>query len=703
MLHMIKRIAWLLCIFMVACSTSTPIPSTPTLASTPTPPPPDATAATFLSAWEQADYATMFELLTTAAQAGLTPDTFANRYRAAQTTATVNFVRAEARSALRQGNITHVGYHIEWDTTLFGTLLADDEMVLTLEDNQWRVSWNDGLIWPDLEGGNLFQIQYEIPHRANIYDRDGSGLAIDGKVVTIGVVPGEIQDEAALLAGLSPLVSLTPDEIRAKYAAAQPTWYVPIADVPFDVSQANQAVLQLPGISLRENALRIYPKGIAAHTIGYMSLISPEDLQDWKARGYRGDEWVGASGLEQWGEPYLAGTHGGTLSIITPKGDVVRTVADKPAVPSRSIYTTINSALQEATDSILFSHKGAIVALDPRNGQVLAMSSYPSFNPNALISPYVTDVPTETSFLNRATQGAYPPGSSFKPVTMAAGLEEGGYKPTSSFFDPGYWDGLGAAYRKVCWLPTGHGNIDLQTGLSASCDVVFYTVGKKLDDIDSNILPRFARGFGLGATTGITGVAEVPGLIPDPTWKLQSQDETWLPGDTVNMAIGQGYVQVTPLQLADMYAAIANGGTLYRPEIIQKIGSANEPPEEVWQPDVIGHLPVSQENLKAIQDGLHGVIVSPRGTAGFVFKGFPYSVAGKTGTAETGGPNDISPAWFVAYAPFEDPQIVVVVFLENGGQGSYNAAPLARQVLETWFNLPLTPPPVAPPPGPPDR
>ncbi len=644
----------------------------------------------------------MFNLITASTQAGLTPDTLANRYRAAQTTATVKFVRAQLRSMLRDNEVLHANYHVEWDTALFGTLTAENEMTMTLESNQWRIGWNDGLIWPGLQNGGAFQIEYQIPRRNNIYDSDGRVLAKDDKIVTIGIVPGQIADETQLLEGLSPIVNLTPDEIKAKYASAQPTWFVPIADVSFDVSQQNDEFLKSPGIDRRENSLRVYA-GIAPHAVGYVSLISPENLEEWKARGYRGDEWVGASGLEAWGEPILAGTHGGRLSLVDAQGREIAVVAEKQATPTRGVYTTINRQLQQATDQILGARKGAIVVLDPKTGHVLAMSSYPSFNPNALISPYATNVPTETSFLNRATQGAYPPGSTFKPITMGAGMEEGGYVATSPFYDPGYWDGYGAAFRKVCWLPTGHGNIDLQTGLSASCDVVFYTVGKTLQEKDQNILPRFAKGFGLGHTTGITGVVEIDGTIPDPQWKLQTQNEVWLPGDTINMAIGQGYVQATPLQMAVMYAAIANGGALYRPEIIQKIGSPNEPPEEIWQPEVMGQLPLSPTTLKAIQDGLHGVIVSPRGTAGFVFKGFPYSVAGKTGTAETGGANDVSHAWFVAYAPFEDPQILVLVFLENGGQGSYNAAPLARQVLESYFGLPLTPPPLEPPPGPEDH
>ena len=319
-----------------------------------------------------------------------------------------------------------------------------------------------------------------------------------------------------------------------------------------------------------------------------------------------------------------------------------------------------------------------------------------------MISPYAAPA-GEQSFLNRATQGAYPPGSTFKPVTMAAGLEKAGLKPTSTFFDPGYWDGLGQAYRKYNWNTAGDGTIDFVNGLSRSNNTVFYEVGKRVQDVDPFALPNMARAFGLGHTTGITGVEEVAGQIPDPDWKQQTKGEQWVPGDGVNMAIGQGDVLATPLQMATMYAAIANGGTLYRPRVVQKIGSNNEPPEEVWQPEVMGKLPVSPENLQAIQQGLHGVISSPGGTAGFVFRGFPKSAAGKTGTAEAGGAGQTSHAWFAVYAPYEDPEIVVLVFLENGGQGSYNAAPLARQVLETYFNLPLTQPPAAPPPGPADR
>jgi penicillin-binding protein 2 len=701
-LAMLKKLLLLTCLLLAACSNSaTPTPP-PTPTVDPSLPPAEPVAQAFLAAWEQADYNTMYSLVSSETQAKLSPEAFANRYTAAQSTATTRFVRAQLRSTLQEDQQVQASYHVEWDTALFGTLKSDYEMTLSLQDGQWRVAWEDGLVWPDLKNGGQFQIQYQIPRRANIYDSDGKGLAVDGKIVTIGVVPGQIEDEATLLAGLSPILNLSPDDIKAKYASAAADWFVPLGDVPFEITQANAQFLKSPGIQLREDAQREY-KGLAAHVVGYIAQITADNLQQWKERGYRGDEWVGATGLEAWGEPYLAGTHGGTLTVIGGDGSIVKTLADRPATPSRSIYTTIDRPLQEGVEKILAGHTGAIVVMNPQNGAILAMASYPTFDPNALISAYAAQPAGEQSFLNRATQGAYPPGSTFKPVTMAAGLEKAGLKPTSTFFDPGYWDGLGQAFRKWNWNTAGDGTIDFVNGLSRSNNTVFYEVGKRVQDVDQFALPNMARAFGLGHTTGITGVEEVAGQIPDPDWKQQTKGEAWVPGDGVNMAIGQGDVLATPLQMVNMYAAIANGGTIYRPRIVQKIGSNNEPPEEVWQPEVMGKLPVSPENLQAIQQGLHGVISSPGGTAGFVFRGFPKSAAGKTGTAEAGGPGQTSHAWFVVYAPYENPEIVVLVFLENGGQGSYNAAPLARQVLETYYGLPLTQPPAAPPPGPADR
>ncbi len=705
---MLKRLLIFALIFVTACSSPTPTP-TPTWEATPVadPPPPDQTALAYFDAWARADYAAMYHLLTPAAQLTITENQFASRYSQAHSVATVKFVRAALKSALRDGNRVTVDYRLEWDTVLFGTLITNYSLTLILEParNQWGVEWNDGLIWPALAGGNIFSIQYSIPRRANIYDVDGKGLAVEGKIVTVGVVPGRIVDRPALIALLSPVVGLGADAIDAQIANAQPDWYVPLANISFDASQANREVLSQPGVELREESAREY-RGLAAHVIGYVGFIAPEEVEVWKSRGYRGDEFIGKAGVEQWGESILAGTHGVALNAITPGGQLVETVVERPPAQSRSIYLTIQRDFQQQVEDILSERTGAIVALDPQTGRVMAIASYPGFDPNELIRPSIVAsaemTPAVTSFFDRAAQGAYPPGSTFKPVTMAAGLEVGGYAPTSQFFDPGYWDGLGVTFRKYNWLPGGHGRIDLQTALSASNNTTFYEVGKTVELIDSFALPSMARAFGLGRLTGIAGLNEAPGLIPDPDWKLNTINEVWTTGDGVNMAIGQGFVLVTPLQLANLYAAIANGGTLYRPQIIARIGSQNEPPEEVWQSEVISNLPVSPDNLASIREGLRGVISHPRGTAGFVFRGFPIDVAGKTGTAEAGEGDPH--AWFACFAPAsrDDPEIVVAVFLENGGQGSYRAAPLARNVLEAYYGLPLTPPPDAPQ-GPVDR
>ena len=694
-------------LILAACSgpapTSTPVVPTLTLE----PPPPEETALAYFDAWQRADYAGMYRLLAPPAQLTINENQLASRYSQAHATATTNFVRAALRSALRDGDRVTVDYHLEWDTALFGTLAADHSLTLALDParNTWGVEWNDGLIWPALAGGNLLSIQYSIPRRANIYDADGKGLAVEGKIVTVGVVPGQIVDQAALIPPLSSVLNLSPDAIAAQIAGAQPDWYVPLGNITFETSQAQDDVLSQPGVERREKAAREY-RGLAAHVIGYVGFIGPEEIDAWKARGYRGDEFVGKAGIEQWGESILAGAHGATLSAITPGGQAVATVAERPAAPSRSIYLTIRRDFQEQVEDILGERTGAIVVLNPRDGRILAIASHPDFDANELIRPSIVTsdqiTPTVASFFDRAAQGAYPPGSTFKPVTMAAGLEVGGYQPASLFFDPGYWDGLGVAFRKFNWKEGGDGQIDLVTGLSASNNTVFYEVGKTVELVDSFALPNMARAFGLGRTTGITGVLEVPGVIHDPDWKLANRSEVWTTGDGVNMAIGQGFVLATPLQMANLYAAIASGGALYRPRIIERIGSVNEPPEEVWGSDVIGRLPVSAGNLQAIREGLRGVVSGPKGTAGFVFRGFSIAVAGKTGTAEAGDGGEPH-AWFACFAPYDDPEIVVVVFLENGGQGSYRAAPLAHNVIEAYYGLPLTPPPAEPPQGPVDR
>jgi penicillin-binding protein 2 len=693
-------------------STAVPIPTSPDARPTSVPSPsplpsPDATAAVFLNAWEIGDYAAMYDRLSSASRATIDAGSFGQRYQDALTTATVLTVTTRLQSALQEDDHARVSFQVALDTALVGTLITDTVMSLSRHEGQWWVDWDEGLIWPQLAGGHYFRMDYTIPVRANIYDRAGLGLATEGKIVTVGVVPGQIEDENSLLAALALVTGLSPDEIRGRYVASPADWKVPIADIPAEVSVDHNALLaSIPGIYRDEKEGRTYPYGhtinvhgnVAPHVVGWVSPVPAEELDDYQARGYRGDERVGVSGLEAWGEEILAGQHGGVLTIVTETGEKITTLAEREAVPSRAIYTTFDRDFQEQVQSILGGRKGAILVLDVHTGAVRALSSGPGFDPNVFIGPagavgrsQILADPRHPLF-NRATQGTYPSASVFKIITMAAAMEDAGMDPQqTSFYCPGYWEGLGPASRKTCWNTDGHGDITLQDGLTASCDVVFYTVGQTLDGVGQDVLPRFARGFGFGELTGLEGVTEDAGLVPDPDWKINTIGEGWWVGDTVNLAIGQGYLLVTPLQVVRMIAAVANGGTLYRPYIIERIGSGGSgEPEQMTQPEATGTLPISPEHLAAIQEALLGVTTRTIGTAPNRFVGLSIPVAGKTGTAEVGGPDTIPHSWFAAYAPADNPEIAIVALVENAGEGTTVAAPLVRQVVEAYYGLPLS-------------
>ena len=697
----------LIVLLLAGCSgppTTAPITHTPTLppppTPTPLPPSPDAVAAAFLDAWEAGDYAMMYARLSPASQTATDAESFTQRYQNALTNATVLTVTTRLQSALREDNQAHVSFRLALDTALVGTLITDTVMSLSLHEGQWWVDWDEGLIWPQLAGGHYFRMDYTIPVRANIYGRAELGLATEGTIVTIGVIPGQIVDENAALAALALVTGLPPDELRGRYVASPADWKVPIADIPAEVSvDHNDLLASIPGIYREEKEGRTYPHGnVAPHVVGWVAPVPAEQLAAYRAQGYRGDEWVGVSGLEAWGEEILAGRHGGALAVVTAAGEKVATVAERQALPSRAIYTTFERDFQEQVQRILGGRKGAIVVLDVHTGAVRALASGPGFDPNVFVGPagavgrsQILADPRRPLF-NRATQGTYPAASVFKIVTTAAALEEAGMDPEQTFFYcPGYWEGLGPASRKTCWKTDGHGDISLKDGLTASCDVVFYTVGQTLDGVGPDVLPRFGRGFGFGEPTGLKGVLEEDGLVPDPTWKANAIGEAWWVGDTVNLAIGQGYLLVTPLQVARLMAAVANGGTLYRPYVIERFGSAEEvEPEQVTQPQVVGTLPVSPDHLTAIQEALLGVTTKSIGTASHRFAGLSITVAGKTGTAEVGGPETEPHSWFAAYAPANSPEIAIVAIVENAGEGSSVAAPLVRQVVEAYYGLPLS-------------
>lgn len=672
---------------------STPVPTVP-----PTPtldlPPADEIAFAFLQAWERGDYAAMYSLLTVASKARYTEEDFTRSYSQVIDEAVILDVAPRILAAYQPDVRAEVTFAVDFQTALVGDFEVQNQMTLAYEGSRWGVDWSPALILPQLSDEAYVRLSTQVPSRANIYDRNGKGLAVQGEQlqVEVGVVPGRMQDEAALLAQLSPILGQPAEELRARYADVPPDWYVPLGRISAEAAQAYYETLEAtPGIEMQRLWSRSYREdGIAPHVVGIVGPIPSEEIELWRAQGYSGDEMVGQMGLERWGERYLAGERGGRLEILSDKGQTVAVLAEKPARENRSLYTTFDREFQKEVQEILGERLAAIAVLEAQTGRVLALATYPSFDPN--LFPTGIDAQAWQSLqadprrplVNRATQGTYPPGSVFKVTTTMAGMDAGGLTASSDFICQGTWTGLGPKWPKVCWARNGHGRIPLHRALTVSCDITYYQVGLLLNGIGQNVLPDYARQCGFGALTGIE-VEESPGLLPDPAWKIQTKGEGWAPGDSVNQAIGQGDLLASPLQVAALMAAVGNGGTLYRPHVVEMIASDPSNPDWTFEPEAVSQLPVSAEDLAVIQTSLLRVTSATHGTAYAPFEGLSIPVAGKTGTAESGQEDPHS--WFAGYAPAENPEIAIAAIVEHSGEGAKFAAPLFRRVVEAYFGI----------------
>jgi len=696
-----KRLLLLATLFVLAVSCQGSFTPEATPSPTPPKPSPHPVAEAFLAAWEERAYTSMYGFLSSPSKATVSEEKFIERYEGVMEEATVTSLSVEVTRVEEKGTKAEARFLVTLRTVLLGEFLVENTLPLVWEEG-WKVEWSPSLIFPDLSDENLVYLERELPARANIYARNGEPLAIEGALVVVGVIPGQIQDEPRLLSELSRILGMSQGEISEKYhtVGIQPHWWVPIGDITFEESiEYRETLSSLAGVSLREKPIRTYPQGtVAAHIVGYVGEIDQEELASLSDEGYRDGDRVGKTGLERWGEGYLAGRMGGVLSVVTPQGEVVKVIREYLARPSRSIYTTIDLGLQRVAEEALGDKTGAIVALDPYSGEILAMVSHPTFDPNPLIRGLDASEwqallgDPGRPLLNRATQGAYPTGSVFKIVTAAAALtappEGAGFDPSFTIQCTGSWR---APWGRVYTDWAAHGPRDFFWAIVRSCDVFFFQMGLSLNSVDPWLLPRFGHKLGFGELTGIE-VDETEGLVPDPAWKEVGftgvGNPFWVPGDAVNLAVGQGDLLATPLQVANMMAAIANGGTLYRPHLVLRLGATPRGEEEVFEPAEIGKLPLSPEHLQLIQEALREVAMNPRGTAYYTFKDSPFPVAGKTGTAEAppGNPH----AWFAGYAPADDPQIAVAVVVEHGGEGSVAAAPILRKVVEAYLLPPET-------------
>ncbi len=707
-------IAFLLLILLVACGT-TPDGGLPFFqpAATATLPgpnvtitsPPDAEAAVraFLSAWKSEQYAVMYDMLTTVSQNAISKEDFITRYKEAMAAMSLESLDYEILSVLTNPYTAEVAFRVTYHTVLIGDLEREMVARLDLEDGLWRIQWDDGLILPELSGGNKLAMDYRIPARGNIYDRDGDPLAAQADAVALGIIPGQIKpkQEGALVSVLSRLTGVPASVIRASYANAAPDWYIPVGEISAEEFQRNEGTLtSLAGLSWTPYQARYYyDGGVAAQTVGYVITVPAEELDEYRRRGYSGSEKVGYAGIEKWGEPYLAGKHGGALYVVDSQGQIVTRLAASDPEPAQSIYLTIDKDFQKRVEAALSGFRGAIVVLERDTGRVLAMASSPSFDPN-LFDPanpnnvLLTDLLSDPQqpLVNRATQGQYPLGSVFKIITFSAALETGAYTPDTTYdcqyeFTeiPGHilydwtWDHCQQELRTEGECKTQpSGELTLIEGLMRSCNPYFWHIGLDLYNRGfKTAVTDMARSFGLGQPTGIEQVAEASGNIVDPTDGLMA----------VNEAIGQDPILVTPLQVATFIAAIGNGGTLYRPQLVERIETVDGETALTFKPEARGTLPLSPETLNALREAMIAVVKNPRGTAHYRLRGLIVPVAGKTGTAESGIEGQPH-AWFAGYTYDQEtglPDIAVVVILENAGEGADYAAPIFKRVVESYF------------------
>ncbi len=458
--------------------------------------------------------------------------------------------------------------------------------------------------------------------------------------------------------------------------------------------------LDLPGVTLRVRPRRSYADGpMAAHVLGYLGEINPRQLKTLKERGYVVGDEIGQYGLERRWEDLLRGQSGGQQVEVDALGRRMRVLHEVSDVPGYTVHLTLDRELQATAYEALKGKEGTLVVIDVSSGAILALASTPAFDPNVFArgikseewNGLIKDQLRPLS--NRATQGQYPPGSTFKIIMAIAGLEEGVVQPESFIQDPGFFYFGNRQFRD--WKKGGHGAVNLHRAIVESCDTYFYQLGPKLG-VDR--IAKWARAFGLGQKTGIALDDERPGTIPDTEWKRKRYRQPWFPGETVSVAIGQGYVTVTPLQLANMMVAVANGGKLYRPYLVSKVESLDGATVREYGPELIRTIEMKPDTISRVQRALADVVQGPGGTGGAA-RSPMVQIAGKTGTAQVvemkGGyvkTEHLSyfnrdHAWFVSYAPVEKPQVAIAVLVEHGGHGGEAAAPMAKKVFEKFMEL----------------
>ncbi|MBI3753001.1 MAG: penicillin-binding protein 2 [Deltaproteobacteria bacterium] len=569
----------------------------------------------------------------------------------------------------------------------------------------WFLQIWKGKEFKELSENNRIRLIRTIAPRGLIMDRTGKTIVENRPAFHLAIIPEDVKDWTKIKKILPNIIDIPEEDIEFKINQAKERPSFQAIKVKDDltweeIARVETFRLDIPGIALEIEPRRVYPFGDAAsHIIGYLGEIDEQQIKKLKQVNYMPGDFIGKYGIEYQLEKYLRGIGGGRQIEVDAVGREIRLLKKITPAQGYRVYLTIDMDTQLAASRAMKDKVGAVIAMDPQNGKILAAVSSPSFDPNLFASGIdkeqwknIISNPfrvMETKF----TQGQYPPASTFKLITAAAALEDGVITPSTKIYaGESFWFG-NKEFRD--WKPGGHGIIDLHRAIVESSDTFFYQVGLKVG-IDR--LAYYAKGFGLGRKTGIHLINEKAGLVPSGKWKKDTYGAKWYEGDTISVSVGQGYLIATPLQMLNAYAAIANGGKLYLPQLIDMVETQAGEIVRRFTPQEIGRVPVSPSNLKLLQSALKGVVNEDGGT-GMSAQLPGISVAGKTGTAQVVRLKENLPrkkpkdfpyeqrdhAWFVGFAPAENPEIAVAVIVEHGGFGAEAAIPVAREVIQAYL------------------
>ncbi len=552
---------------------------------------------------------------------------------------------------------------------------------------------------------NWFRLQSVPPMRGLILDRSGVLLVDNRPRFDVSILSREAKDPKEVVRKLAELLNIPGETLLAKLVEARGTpSFKPILlsrDISRDaVATVEAHKLELPGIVITVEPIRDYVEGErASHLIGYLSEISPEELQSAAFPDNSVGDFIGKFGVEKAYELYFHGKRGIRHVEVNALGQLTRVLKTEEAQSGKNIYLTLDIRLQRMAESLLAGKVGTALAMDPSNGDILAMGVSPAFDPNAFVEGMTYESWNELvsnqfrPLENKAIQGQYPPGSTYKIVAAIAGLEEGVITEHGKLFCPGSYKYGNRTFR--CWKRRGHGFMDATNALAQSCDVYFYQVGERLG-VDR--LAKYAKACGLGSPTGIDLDREARGLVPTKGWKLNRLGVPWQGGETLSVVIGQGFNLVTPIQMLGLISAVANGGIRYKPLVIRRIEFPGGLPVKTQAPVSLGTLPASENTLRIVKKGLMDAVNKPTGT-GWIARIAGVDVAGKTGTAQVVRMAEDDEderikskllrhrdhGWFIAFAPAEEPRIAVAVLIEHGGHGSTAAGPIAREMIRTYL------------------